>query len=138
MPSVLVSRVPFAPVATNTLLRKATPNKSLVLRGMGTAEVQVTRSGLVNMFPPLPTATYMPAPETVPKAMLFMPGVRTGFVAVPGGVHVSPSVLVNIEPSVPSATNRPENMTALRFALNPGGRAVGGIQAVTPKGLVLV
>src|SRR5882762_11280001 len=97
-------------------------------------------SVLVNMFPPSPTATYIVAPDTSPKAMLFILGP-----AVPplgtevADVHVLPSGLFKIEPSVPSAMNwLPSNVTELRSLANPFGIDVAGVHAVTPGGLVLV
>jgi hypothetical protein len=99
----------------------------------------VVRSVLVNMFPPLPTATYLVAPDTIPKAMLFIlrPALPLGTGV--DAVHVWPSGLVRIEPSVPSAMNwLPENVTALRSLTNAAGIDVAGAHAVTPGGFVLV
>ena len=132
--SGLVSSVPFAPVATKLPLGKETLYKSLPV--WDAAAVQVTRSGLVNIFPLSPTATYIVALETIPNAMLFIPPLGTGFV---DNIHALPSALVRIEPSVPSAMNwLPENITALRSPTNPAGIDVGGVHAVTPGGSVLV
>ena len=83
------------------------------------------------MLPPVPTATYKPAP----KAMLFMLAPPVGIVAA--DVHVRPSALVNIEPFVPSATNWLENVTALKFVVAGAGSVVGCSHAVT-GGLALV
>jgi len=136
--SGLVSNVPVAPVATKVPLGKETlyrlfPEVDTVVQG-------VVRSVLVNMFPPLPTATYLVAPDTVPKAMLFILGPA----APPLGtavaeVHVLPSGLFKIEPSVPSAMNwLPSNVTALRSLANSVGIDVARVHAVTPGGFVLV
>jgi len=119
--SALLNNVPFAPVATKLPLGKETLYK---LFPVGDAAVQVTRSGLVNMCPPSPTATYIVALDTIPNARLFIlgpvaPPLGTGFV---DNIHVLPSALVKIEPSVPSAMNwLPENITALRSLTNPAG-----------------
>ena len=131
--SVLVSNVPLAPVATKVPLGKETLYKSFPVVG---ALVQVTRSGLVNMFPPLPTATYIGAPDTLPNAMLFIPPLGTGFA---DNIQVLPSALVKIEPSVPSAMNWvPAATTALMSLTNPLGTDVAGVHAVTPGGFGFV
>ena len=70
--SVLVSSVPLAPVATKPLLKKETLYKSLIVLDAA-AGVHVLRSVLVKMLPPLPTATYLMAPETSPTPRLFIP-----------------------------------------------------------------
>ena len=126
--SVLVSNVPLAPVATKLPLGKETLYRSLPVLD---TVVQVTRlSALVNIFPPLPTATYITAPDTIPKAMLFIPPLGMEVAAV----HVFPSGLVKIEPSVPSATNwPPSNITALRSLWNPVGTDVAGVHAVVDR-----
>jgi hypothetical protein len=136
--SVLVSNVPFAPVATKLPLGEETLCKSFPVVD---TVVHVRRSALVNMFPLLPTATYIGAPDTSPKAMLFIlgpaaPPLGTGFA---DNIHVLPSALVRIEPSVPSAMNwLPENVTALRSLTNPSGIDVAGVHAVTPGGFGFV
>ena len=71
--SALVSNVPFAPVATKLPLGEETLYKSLVV--VDAAGTHVMRlSLLVNMLPPSPTATYIVAPDTIAKAMLFILG----------------------------------------------------------------
>src|SRR2546426_886231 len=112
--SGLVSNVPLAPVATKVLLGKETLCRLFPVGDV--AAVQVTRSALVNIFPPLPTATYTTAPDTSPKAMLFILGPPAPPLGMEvAAVHVLPSGLVKTEPSVPSAMNTlPAAITALR------------------------
>src|SRR5204863_9844317 len=74
--SGLVSSVPFAPVATKVSLGKATLYKSFVV--LDVIGVHVTRSALMKIFPPLPTATYRAALETSPKARLFILALPLG------------------------------------------------------------
>src|SRR2546422_6117989 len=98
--SGLVSNVPLAPVATKVLLGKETLCRLFPVGDV--AAVQVTRSALVNIFPPLPTATYTTAPDTSPKAMLFILGPPAPPLGMEvAAVHVLPSGLVKTEPSVP-------------------------------------
>src|SRR5207249_356127 len=133
--SGLVSNVPLAPVATKASLGKATLYRSLVV--LDACGVHVTRSALMKIFPPLPTATYRAALETRPKARLF---ILTPALGMEGAdVQAIPSLLVTIEPSVPSAMNwLPEDVTALRSLANPAGTDVACVHAVTPGGFELV
>src|SRR5437867_9670717 len=117
LPSGLVNNAPPAPVAMKMSLGKETLYKSFGV--LDTAGVHVTRSVLVNIFPPSPTATYV-ALEVNPKARLFILAPLFGM--GPADVQAFPSVLVTIEPSVPRAMNwLPENVTALRSLTNPVG-----------------
>ena len=112
--SVLVSNVPFAPVARKVPLGKETLYKLFPVGDV--AAVQLTRSGLVNIIPLLPTATYIVALDTIPNAMLFILGPAAPPLGMEvAAVQVLPSGLVRIEPSAPSAMNRLlEAITALR------------------------
>src|SRR5256885_4529937 len=119
---------------------KVSLGKATLYRSLGVldaAAVHVTRSVLVKMVPPLPTATYRPAPEANPKARLFILTTPLGMEAA--AVHAFPSALVTTEPSVPSAMSWPPlDVTALRSLANPVGTDVACVHAVTPGGFVLV